>query len=336
MACADGSALMPDNACEDSSCSTLTPQQVQQWRQAGYAFVNGILPESLVARVRAQARSVFSKRTDAQQPGEGLGFPFLNTQTFGEIDAANEIPLHPRLIAAVGQLLGVSVDQIMLGQAELWAKVGEPACEGEWAPLQNQDQRMHMDYPNHYLTHPAPWNFPEAVTAILYLDDIEGIEGGTGLVPRCGDDDPLYAFPYTMMPGVADIPWTNDRVQTEKHLAQAFPEVAAFRQGLYHKERTVHYSTGSLLLYRYDLWHRGRPIVPSARRIVMNLAWRKRSCAHFITSWQQGWAKSMRVASFCARCWRTRVHADFFAGTSGRSRARCRIAQASLKRSSAA
>ena len=55
----------------------------------------------------------------------------------------------------------------------------------------------------------------------------------------------------------------------------------------------MRYNAGSLLLYRYDLWHRGRPLLPSARRIVMNLAWRRRSCAHFITSWQQGWAKSM-------------------------------------------
>jgi hypothetical protein len=101
-----------------------------------------------------------------------------------------------------------------------------------------------------------------------------------------------------MMPGVADIPWMNDRDKTEEHLARTCPEVAAFRQGLYAKEQSVHYNAGSLLLYRYDLWHRGRPLLPSARRIVMNLAWRKRSSAHFITSWQQGWAKSMQAPSF--------------------------------------
>ncbi len=89
-----------------------------------------------------------------------------------------QVPLHPRLIGAVSQLLDVPVDQIMLGQAELWCKIGEAAGADGWAPLQNQDQRMHMDYPNHYLTHPAPWHSPDAVTAILYLDDIAGIEGG--------------------------------------------------------------------------------------------------------------------------------------------------------------
>ncbi len=328
--------MHPDDASKDFSGPTLSPQQVQQWRQAGYALLNGVLPQSLVARVQEQARSAFTKLAKCQEPGDGLGFPFLNTSKHGQLDAANEVPLHPRLLTAVSQLLGVPVDDIMLGQAELWCKVGEAAGEGGWAPLQNQDQRMHMDYPNHYLTHPAPWTNPDAVTAILYLDDIEGVrvracalrvalrcafvaflkllridctphtahlnripgvEGGTGVVPRRGEHDDNYSYPYTMMPGVGDIPWTNDRAQTEAHLAQHFPAVAAFRQGLYAHECSVHFSTGSLLLYRYDLWHRGRPIVPSARRIVMNLAWRKRSTAHFITSWQQGWAKSMQAAS---------------------------------------
>jgi hypothetical protein len=189
---------MPERACEDFSGPVLTPQQVQQWRQAGFAFLNGVLPESLVASVRQQADNVYSKLSECQQPGEGLGFPFLNTAKYGQLDAANDVPLHPRLLCAVSQLLDVPADQIMLGQAELWCKIGEAAGEGGWAPLQNQDQRMHMDYPNHYLTHPAPWHAPEAVTAILYLDDIAGIEGGTGVVPRRGDDDSLYAtrFPH--------------------------------------------------------------------------------------------------------------------------------------------
>ena len=117
------------------------------------------------------------------------------------------------------------------------------------------------------------------------------------------------------------------------------PEVAAFRQRLYAMERSVHYSAGSLLLYRYDLWHRGRPILPSARRIVMNLAWRKRSCAHFITSWQQGWAKSMQASAFHALRSFVCVSTFFFffcSGTRGSSRAGCRIARASLKSSFAA
>ena len=207
MALSEAAVIFPDDACEDLTGPTLSPQQVHQWKQAGYAFLNGVLPPSLVARIRQQADrvyvfssflhfafvafcfyfillfvcnslSMYSKLSECQQPGEGLGFPFLNTEKYGQLDAANDVPLHPRLISAVSQLLDVPVDQIMLGQAELWCKIGAaPGADG-WAALQNQDQRMHMDYPNHYLTHPAPWHSPEAVTAILYLDDIAGVEGG--------------------------------------------------------------------------------------------------------------------------------------------------------------
>ena len=187
--------VMPDTAEDECSEHTLSARQVQQWRHAGYAFLNGVLPQSLVARVRLQAESAYGKLQESQQPGEGIAFPFLNTAKCGELDAANDVPLHPRLLRAVSQLLDVPVEDIMLGQAELWCKVGEAAGDDGWAVLQNQDQRMHMDYPNHYLTHPAPWHRPEAVTAILYLDDIEGREGGTGVVPRAGDDDALYGAP---------------------------------------------------------------------------------------------------------------------------------------------
>jgi len=172
--CMDGALVEPDNACQDFSGPTLSPQQVQQWRQAGYALLNGVLPQALVALVQQQARSAFTKLAKCQEPGDGLGFPFLNTAKHGQLDAASQVPLHPRLLTAVSQLLGVPVEDILLGQAELWCKVGEAAGEGGWAPLQNQDQRMHMDYPNHYLTHPAPWSSPDAVTAILYLDDVDG------------------------------------------------------------------------------------------------------------------------------------------------------------------
>jgi hypothetical protein len=186
---------MPDDALDGFTGPTLSAQHVEQWRQAGYVFLNGVLPQSLVARTRHQSESAFGKLQQGQQPGEGLAFPFLNTAKYGQLDAANEIPLHPRLLCTVSQLLDVPVEQIMLGQAELWCKVGEAAGLDGWALLQNQDQRMHMDYPNHYLTHPAPWHSPEAVTAILYLDNIHGIEGGTGVVPRSGDDDALYPSP---------------------------------------------------------------------------------------------------------------------------------------------
>jgi len=33
-----------------------------------------------------------SKLRECQQPGEGLGFPFLNREKYGQLDAANDVP----------------------------------------------------------------------------------------------------------------------------------------------------------------------------------------------------------------------------------------------------
>ena len=77
---------------------------------------------------------------------------------------------------------------------------------------------MHMDYPNHYLTHPAPWDEPEAVVAIVYFDEVERCGGATRLVPRAGADDAAYAWPYDRMPGVGAHAWLNDRAAAEAYL----------------------------------------------------------------------------------------------------------------------
>ena len=57
---------------------------------------------------------------------------------------------------------------------------------------------MHMDYPNHMLTHPSPWSSPEAVEAILYLDD-EEVCGGVRIQKaehaRTPPAPPRYAPP---------------------------------------------------------------------------------------------------------------------------------------------
>lgn len=82
-------------------------------------------------------------------------------------DAFNAVTLHPRLLAAIGQLLGVATTELRLTQADLWPKYGHTRTP---AALDNDEQRMHVDYPNHTLVHPGPWARPEAVELILYLE----------------------------------------------------------------------------------------------------------------------------------------------------------------------
>ena len=94
---------------------------------------------------------------------------------------------------------------IFIAQAEVWPKYGRKPSDTNF--LDNSDQRIHCDYPNHTLVHPPEWEKPEAVEMILYLDNFDDCAGATAVVPREGDDDPAYSWPIINMPGVGDIEW---------------------------------------------------------------------------------------------------------------------------------
>lgn len=279
--------LLPTAAA--AGAAPLTSAHVTSWREQGFALVDGVLPEALLSRVVADATKMF--------PGPGTAGAAAITN-FGGVsfpsetsDAFNELVLHPRLLAAVGQLLGDPPSELRLTQAELWPKYGrEKSQDAARDPNDNEDQRFHCDYPNHTLTHPPPWDVPEAVEMILYLCDEAGVGGATAVVPRCGPEDPAYQWPITALPGVGTAVYVNDRAAAEASLPS---EVVAFRAThLYAREVRVQYNLGTLLLYRHDTWHRGTPLLPGALRVVANLTFRKKN-SEWISQLPSGWAWAM-------------------------------------------
>ena len=267
----------------------LTDAQVRRWRENGYALVNGVFPRELLETMRAQVTCSFPAAGSPEAEkvaefGEGQQhFPFQSA-------AANEVALHPRLLVAVGQLLGVGVEHVRLTQSDVWPKYGRSVCAGEY---DNQDQRMHCDYPNHTLTHPPPWERPEVVEIILYLDQVDVSGGATAVVPRLGPDDPAYEHPITKMPGFGALEWKNDRESAEAYLARVAPAVAEWRRThLYPREERVQYTFGTVLFYRHDTWHRGTPLTPGALRVVHNMTFRKEA-SEWVSTLHQGWAWAM-------------------------------------------
>jgi hypothetical protein len=84
--------------------------------------VDGIFSPELLQRVRISALKVFPDGTgplvDDFGANGALCFPTLTE----ELSCVNEIPLHERLIGAVGELLGCTSDELRLSQADLWGK----------------------------------------------------------------------------------------------------------------------------------------------------------------------------------------------------------------------
>jgi hypothetical protein len=264
----------------------LSAEQYESWHERGFVFVSGVFDAELIAQLRADAAARFPAPGSAESEqmrdfGGGLVFPSPS-------EAFNSVTLHPRLLAGVAQLLAVPVCELRLTQSELWPKYGQTRAPGA---LDNDEQRIHVDYPNHTLAHPSPWDRPEAVELILYLDRVEDCGGATAVVPREGRDDPAYRWPIVGSPGIADLDWINDRDHAEAYLARVRPELAAWRATLYARERSVHFAPGDVLLYRHDLWHRGTALHAGSRRLAHNITYRK-VASEWISVLNPGWAWS--------------------------------------------
>jgi ectoine hydroxylase-related dioxygenase (phytanoyl-CoA dioxygenase family) len=269
----------------------LTVDQVAGWRERGFALVDGVIPDALLECAIADARAAFpepgseaSSRVTDFGSGGRMTFPARS-------EAVNSMTLHPRLLCAVAQLLDVEVADLRLTQSDLWAKYGRDERAG--AAYDNADQRMHVDYPNHTLTHPPRWDRPEAVEIILYLSDVASCGGATALVPRSGPDDAAYPWPIVRTPGVGALDWINDREAAESYLQREAPEVAQWRaEQLYPREVRARFGVGSVLFYRHDTWHRGTPLDPGTLRLAHNLTFRK-AASEWISTLHPGWAWGM-------------------------------------------
>jgi len=271
--------------------AVLGADQQAQWREAGFVLVDGLLPDALVEEAGDIARDVFPLLTREERETV-TDFGSRGSMEFptgrGPVDS---ITLHPRMLGAVSERLQTPIRELRLTQSDLWPKFGRATRAG--GAYDNTDQRIHVDYPNHTLTHPPAWDCPEAVEVILYFDAVDDCGGATALIPREGPDDPAYRWPIVDIPGVGDVEWINDRVTAEEHLARTAPDIERFRaENLYPRERRARFSPGTALFYRHDTWHRGTPLVPGKRRLVHNLTFRK-AASEWISVLHPGWTWKM-------------------------------------------
>ncbi len=285
----------PAAAPETNAGLPLQPEQIRSWRQHGFALVDGLFSAELIERARAESVPFFPAPGSSESEAV-TDYGSQGTMEFpSPSDSINEITLHPRLLGAVSQLLGVHIWNLRLTQSEPWAKYGR--ANRASGRLDNQDQRMHVDYPNHTLTHPADWDRPEAVSILLYYDAVEECGGATEFVPREGADDPAYQGPLVRTPGMAGLEFVNDRAEAEAYLQKAAPDIAQWRaENLYARARSVHYQPGTVLFYRQDLWHRGTPMRPDVMRLMHNITFRRKDC-EWISTVHQGWAWAMYRSS---------------------------------------
>mmetsp|Transcript_87745 Transcript_87745/g.171616 ORF Transcript_87745/g.171616 Transcript_87745/m.171616 type:complete len:358 (+) Transcript_87745:91-1164(+) len=282
--------INPERLAEDFSTGLLQLSEihVSRWRNEGYLLLDGVFSSTSIQAALEDIKHIQMSKKDAEEfeVGDGKTFP----TSYSGLDT---LTLDSGFVNAITQLLGVC--DIRMSQAETWKKVALTAENGKDNTFSNQDQRMHMDFPNHTLVHPPLWDSPEAVAVIIYLSEGKECGGATRVVPKQSygeNGDELYQWPYFNMPGIGEIPWKNDRASVEAYLHEHHPEVASFREKLYAREKEITYSPGTVLFYRHDLWHRGTPLLAGAERFVQNLVFKKAQC-DWVNNWNRGTAYSM-------------------------------------------
>lgn len=257
----------------------------KQWRENGYFMYHDFFPEDFLNQILEEIKNLSTKNNyDFGSINGCLEFPI-------ESKVLNLVTLYPKLIKCCQELLNTS--NIRLIQSDIWSKHND----GNQPLDSNQDQRIHMDYPNNYLTHPDIWENPESVAIIIYYSDSQKCEGFTKLVPKNIQTEHLYQYPYKNIIGLKkNERWANDKNIVEDYYLKNNKEIYQFRKELYNFEISPVFRPGSVLFYRHDLWHRGSPIKFGENRIVHNIGFKKAHC-DWITTWNHGWARTLCSSS---------------------------------------
>ena len=123
----------------DVLTNVLTSEQVESWREKGFALVDGLISKELVDEVRKESYEKLSKLSDNCNFGSDglLEFPC-------GVDSCDLVTLHPNILSAAAQLLNIQVRDLRLTQSDIWMKRGK-----EIAPTDesnNNSQRIHCGF----------------------------------------------------------------------------------------------------------------------------------------------------------------------------------------------
>ena len=227
----------------------ITSQQVEHYREHGYAIVENFLTPEELARSQEELEVLLpgwvgyaydptgAKPADWDQPPRSrrdCRFAFKGTQL-------NANTLHPELREFAATMTGH--DNLFCEQSDLTYK-----CTGHYA---DTEQHMHMDYMNHTLVYPPSDPAYWQTAYILYYSDVDETQAPTAVC-------------------------SYQRYKDEVHWPAVYsPED---RPGLYDNEVKVTVPAGSLFAYSMRTFHRGTAFTAEAARV-----------GHFITYAPMDW-----------------------------------------------
>jgi hypothetical protein len=119
-----------------TSSGILTDEQVESWREKGFALVDGLITSELCDQVHKEAFEKLRTLPDSCQFGSGgmMEYPC-------GMDACDSVTLNPNILSAAAQLLNIQVKDLRLTQSDVWMKLGRETITPD--TNNNNSQRVH-------------------------------------------------------------------------------------------------------------------------------------------------------------------------------------------------
>lgn len=234
----------------------ITDGDLAQYHSEGFVVIPGFLDAGTLAEARAGLHK------DHPTPEDYFSSPddwpvYGKTQftllkfPFGDW-RVNRLAFYPDMIDAAARALGTDIKGVRFTKGELWAK---------YAGAIDYNQGFHRDFGNHTLVVPRADHRYKELTTFVFLSDVTEENGPTAVIPRRLTDD--IAFGKSQLP---------EGVNWHEHEVRATGPA------------------GSLLMYSYDVFHRGTNLTGERESRFMALLDYRRADAPWIA--RQGWPDS--------------------------------------------
>jgi len=215
--------------------SLLTPEQLDHYHEQGYLLLPSFLDSSLLANAKEALWQHYP--TPERYHANPDDYPKLGKSQFAGLIPFPWSGFALNRLVVTHKLIEIAAqilesDDIRLTKAELWAK---------YQGAINYDQGYHRDFGNHTLLVPRRDHRYKELTTFLFLSDVTKETGATALIPRTETDH---------------LPFSQHQLAAGSEMNKP-----VYAEG----------PAGSLLLYSYDVFHRGRELTEpdSARFMVL-------------------------------------------------------------------
>lgn len=213
----------------------LSATQLMQYRKHGFLAIPGFVPNDVLSAAQEALGCHYPSPIDYFAEPEKYAH-LQSSQFAGLVNFPfgafdlNQLIVMPEFMRIARQLLGD--EDIRLTKGELWAK---------YQGAINYDQDFHRDFGNHTLVVPRTDHRWKELTTFIYLSDVTKGSGATAIIPREYTDE--ISFGKNRLP--------------KDHPARA-------------REEFIEGTAGTLVLYSYDVFHRGVEMTdPGASRFMV-------------------------------------------------------------------